>query len=128
MAWRSGSSKYAVVHNISEIYRPTINGYREKVLEALKDKADRAAKSELAKKIKVIKGFYTLEMAPPVSDNEMKKLFSDLALVKEFIQTGCYKFITVKQAWLLFLVGTEVGLWFYLGETIGKMHIVGYKV
>ncbi|XP_053601180.1 ATP synthase subunit g, mitochondrial-like [Plodia interpunctella] len=120
-------TKYAYIHNVAEIYRPTINGYREKTLEALKEKAERAAKSELGKKIKVLKGFYTLEMAPPTG-NEMQKLQSDLALVKEFIKTGCYKFITVRQAWLLILVGTEIGLWFYLGETIGKMHLVGYKV
>lgn len=52
----------------------------------------------------------------------------DIELVKEFIKKGCYKYITVRQAWLLFLVCTEVGLWFFLGETIGKFHIVGYKV
>ncbi|KAJ0181060.1 hypothetical protein K1T71_003145 [Dendrolimus kikuchii] len=90
-------------------------------------KAEIAKQSEMAKKLKVAKGYWTLEMAPPGAD-EMQRLQSDLALAKEFMKTGCYKFLTVKQAWLLFLVVIEVALWFYLGETIGKMHVVGYKI
>ncbi|KAG6463692.1 hypothetical protein O3G_MSEX014022 [Manduca sexta] len=49
-------------------------------------------------------------------------------MLVEFMRSGCYRYLTIKQAWLLFLVGTEVTLWFFLGETIGKMHLVGYKV
>ncbi|KAL0850343.1 hypothetical protein ABMA28_012173 [Loxostege sticticalis] len=112
---------------IAEIYKPAISRNKEKLIEIMKEKAAQARQSEIAKKIKVAKGYYTLEMAPP-SGGEMQKLLADLALVKEFFKSGCFKYLTVRQAWLLILVGTEVGLWFFLGETIGKMHIVGYKV
>lgn len=57
-----------------------------------------------------------------------QQIKNDIKLVKEFFGSGAYKQLTVKQAWLLLLVSTEVGMWFFLGETIGKMHIVGYKV
>lgn len=57
-----------------------------------------------------------------------QQVLTDLAVAKEFIFSGAYKSLTVKQMWLLFLVCVEIGMWFYLGETIGKMHIVGYKV
>ncbi|XP_026764602.1 ATP synthase subunit g, mitochondrial-like [Galleria mellonella] len=120
-------SRFSTFLNITEVYKPTLTRNNEKIMNLIKEKTAQASKSELVKKIRVAKEYYRLEMAPPTA-NEMQKLQADLALVKEFIQSGCYKFLTVKQAWLLFLVGTEVALWFYLGETIGKMHIVGYKV
>lgn len=43
-------------------------------------------------------------------------------------KTGAWKQQTVKQATLNFLVGVEVLMWFYIGECIGKRHIVGYDV
>lgn len=36
--------------------------------------------------------------------------------------------MTVREAWLNALVATEIGCWFYVGECIGKRHIVGYVV
>ncbi|KAL7738917.1 hypothetical protein ACLKA6_016920 [Drosophila palustris] len=34
----------------------------------------------------------------------------------------------VKEAWLNTLVTAEVIFWFYIGECIGKRHLVGYNV
>ncbi|KAM3966821.1 ATP synthase subunit g, mitochondrial [Aphomia sociella] len=119
--------RFTIFHNITEVYKPAMTRNKEKIMELIKEKTAEISKSELAKKIQVAKGYYSLEMAPPTA-NELQKLQADVALVKEFIQSGCYKFLTMRQAWLLFLIITEIGLWFYLGETIGKMHIVGYKV
>ncbi|XP_075979107.1 ATP synthase F(0) complex subunit g, mitochondrial-like isoform X2 [Anticarsia gemmatalis] len=113
------------MHELSEVYKPTITRNKEKLIELIKEKAEHASKSELARKMKVLKGFYTLEMAPPM---EMQKLTQDLKLAQEFFKTGAVMHLTVKQAWLLFLVGLEVSLWFYIGETIGKGRIVGYVV
>ncbi|KAH9639942.1 hypothetical protein HF086_002856, partial [Spodoptera exigua] len=90
-------------------------------------KAEAATKSELAKKMKVLKGFYTVELSPP-RGSEFVKFAADLALAREFLKNKCYLHITVRQAWLLFLVGLEITMWFFLGETIGKRHIVGYSV
>nr|XP_026484855.1 ATP synthase subunit g, mitochondrial-like [Vanessa tameamea] len=115
---------------LSELSNINIPAFRQRNIELkefLKEKSSKALQSEWGRKISVAKGFYQLEISLPKSA-EMKKLQEDLDLVKEFIRSGCYKFITVRQAWLLFLVSLEVILWFFLGETLGKMHIVGYKV
>ncbi|CAH0600656.1 unnamed protein product [Chrysodeixis includens] len=120
-------SRLALLHEIPAIYKPNIVRKKEEIMELLREKAEIASKSELARRMRVLKGFYTLEMAPP-NMQEMEKLRADLALAQEFIKTNCFKFITVRQAWLLFLVCLEIVLWFFLGETIGKFHIVGYAV
>jgi len=36
--------------------------------------------------------------------------------------------VTVAEAWLNVLVTVEVITWFYMGEVIGRRHLVGYKV
>ncbi|KAK9675242.1 Mitochondrial ATP synthase g subunit [Popillia japonica] len=41
---------------------------------------------------------------------------------------GKWKQTTVREAWLNTLVTIEVLCWFYVGECIGKRHIVGYNV
>ncbi|XP_041523845.1 ATP synthase subunit g, mitochondrial-like [Microtus oregoni] len=43
-------------------------------------------------------------------------------------KTGSFKHLTVKEAVLNGLVATEVWMWFYVGEIIGKRGIVGYDV
>ncbi|XP_046976767.1 ATP synthase subunit g, mitochondrial-like [Vanessa cardui] len=119
--------KSILLSELSSINLPTFRQRNIELKEFLKEKSSKALQSEWGRKISVAKGFYQLELSLPKSA-EMKQLQVDFALAKEFIKSGCYKFITVKQAWLLFLVSLEVMLWFFLGETIGKMHIVGYKV
>ncbi|KAH0518039.1 ATP synthase subunit g, mitochondrial [Microtus ochrogaster] len=50
---------------------------------------------------------------------------------KKIIQsakTGSFKHLKVKEAVLNGLVATEVWMWFYVGEIIGKRGIVGYDV
>ncbi|XP_022828609.1 ATP synthase subunit g, mitochondrial-like [Spodoptera litura] len=119
-------SRLALMIEITDVYRPHISTHKEKLMGLIKEKAEAATKSELAKKMKVLKG-YKVEFSPP-RPAELTKLFADLELVQEFFSNKCYNYITVRQAWLLFLVGTEILMWFFLGETIGKRHIVGYKV
>ncbi|XP_037300658.1 ATP synthase subunit g, mitochondrial isoform X2 [Manduca sexta] len=120
--------KMAVVTDVVEVYKQAISKQRKKFTDLLNKKLDDVRKSELARKIEVAKGFYRVEIAPPTTAEEMMKLRTDIRVLIEFMRSGCYRYLTVKQAWLLFLVGTEVTLWFFLGETIGKMHLVGYKV
>nr|XP_058913488.1 ATP synthase subunit g, mitochondrial-like [Kogia breviceps] len=43
-------------------------------------------------------------------------------------QTVSFKQLTVKEALLNGLVATEVWMWFYVGEIIGKHGIIGYDV
>ncbi|XP_004928570.2 ATP synthase subunit g, mitochondrial isoform X1 [Bombyx mori] len=119
-------SKISLFQQWTEVNMPLKS--KEKIKDLLQEQIENAKRSKLAEKMKTAKGFYTLEMAPPSSSEEMAKLKEDLKLFQEFMKSGCYKHLTVKQAWLLFLISTEIGLWFFLGETIGKFHIVGYQV
>ncbi|XP_035430579.2 ATP synthase subunit g, mitochondrial [Spodoptera frugiperda] len=125
-------SRLALMTEITDVYRPHITIDKEKLIGLIKEKAEAAAKSELAKKMKVLKGFYVAEFKPPLSlpprPAELNKLLADLKLTQEFFKNKCYLYITVRQAWLLFLVCFEVWMWFFIGETIGKRHLVGYKV
>ncbi|XP_031838663.1 ATP synthase F(0) complex subunit g, mitochondrial [Nomia melanderi] len=68
-----------------------------------------------------------VELAPPK--------ISDIPAIKNGIQnlvqsakSGKYKEVTVREAWLNTLVTIEVLCWFFIGECIGKRHIVGYDV
>lgn len=68
-----------------------------------------------------------VELTPPTP--------ADLPVIRDNIKrlvngarTGAYKNVTVREAWLNTLVSMEVIFWFYIGECIGKRHIVGYKV
>jgi hypothetical protein len=36
--------------------------------------------------------------------------------------------VTVKEAVTNALVAVEIGCWFYLGEMIGRRHIIGYSI
>ncbi|XP_063634602.1 neurofilament medium polypeptide-like [Cydia splendana] len=123
-------SRMQIVYELAEVYKGEAlrNRKLSQLMELIKEKTERAAKSELAAKLRVAKGYYTVEMAPPSSAGELKQLKEEINMVRKFMSSKGYKDLTVKQAWLLFLVGIEVGLWFFLGETIGKFHIVGYKV
>lgn len=43
-------------------------------------------------------------------------------------KTGKWKTFTIREAGLNTLVAIEIWCWFFVGECIGKHHIVGYKV
>lgn len=43
-------------------------------------------------------------------------------------KTAKWKNFTVREAGLNTLVAIEIWCWFFVGECIGKLHIVGYKV
>lgn len=82
-----------------------------------------AAKPQL----NIIQRYARVEMAPPT--------FSDIPAARNSImkivhsaKTGAYKQLTVREAWLNTLVTIEVLCWFFVGECIGKRHIVGYDV
>ncbi|KAI5642484.1 mitochondrial ATP synthase g subunit domain-containing protein [Phthorimaea operculella] len=120
--------RLTLLYDVAEVYKPAINVRKEKLIEVIKEKAEIASKSKVGQKMRILKEYWKVEMAPPTSADEMRKLQMDLVIFKEFMTTGCWKCLTVKQAWLLFLVGLEVGLWFYLGETFGKFHLIGYNV
>ncbi|CAK1544391.1 unnamed protein product [Leptosia nina] len=68
-----------------------------------------------------------VELAPP-KPSEISQIKAGIAKLLSSARTGAWKQQTVKQATLNTLVGAEVLFWFYVGECIGKRHIVGYNV
>ncbi|XP_060821680.1 ATP synthase subunit g, mitochondrial-like [Bombus pascuorum] len=68
-----------------------------------------------------------VELVPPkISDipaikNGISNIFS-AAKNKRYLD------LTVREAWLNTLVGIEILCWFFVGECIGKRHLIGYNV
>ncbi|XP_012266910.2 ATP synthase subunit g, mitochondrial [Athalia rosae] len=78
-------------------------------------------------KLAVFQQYAMVELTPPK--------FSDIPAIRAGIKNilssaknGSYRNLTVREAWLNTLVTVEVLCWFYVGEVIGKRHIVGYDV
>ncbi|XP_078538369.1 ATP synthase F(0) complex subunit g, mitochondrial isoform X2 [Lissotriton helveticus] len=68
-----------------------------------------------------------VELTPPSPAEIPKAIDSMKAMVKSF-QSGKLSQLTVKEALRNGLVATEVLMWFYIGEIIGKGSLIGYNV
>lgn len=68
-----------------------------------------------------------VELTPP-APADIPAIRQGIGRLINGARTGAYKNLTVKEAWLNTLVTAEVIFWFYIGECIGKRHLVGYKV
>ncbi|KAH0514161.1 ATP synthase subunit g, mitochondrial [Microtus ochrogaster] len=68
-----------------------------------------------------------VELVPPTPD-ELPAAIQSAKKIIQSAKTGSFKHLTVKEAVLNGLVATEVWMWFYVGEIIGKRGIVGYDV
>ncbi|CAI5768000.1 ATP synthase subunit g, mitochondrial [Podarcis lilfordi] len=68
-----------------------------------------------------------VELVPPTPAEIPKAIDGMKGLVKS-MQTGRIKQLTVKEALRNGLVATEVLMWFYIGEIIGKRGLIGYDV
>ncbi|NXA64119.1 ATP5L synthase, partial [Mohoua ochrocephala] len=68
-----------------------------------------------------------VELAPPTPAEIPRAIDSIKGLVRAF-QSGRLAQLTVKDALRNGLVATEVMMWFYIGEIIGKGGIIGYNV
>ncbi|XP_038208012.1 ATP synthase subunit g, mitochondrial [Zerene cesonia] len=78
-------------------------------------------------KFAIFMKYAKVELAPP-KPSEIPQIRAGLAKLISSAKSGAWKQQTVKQATLNTLVGAEVLFWFYVGECIGKRHIVGYNV
>ncbi|XP_054004886.1 ATP synthase subunit g, mitochondrial-like [Hylaeus anthracinus] len=68
-----------------------------------------------------------VELVPPkVSD--IPAIKNGIAKLINGVKTGAYLNVTVREAVLNTLVTTEVLCWFFVGECIGKRHLIGYNV
>ncbi|CAF94261.1 unnamed protein product [Tetraodon nigroviridis] len=68
-----------------------------------------------------------VELVPPSPSEVSKAVEAASGLVKSY-QAGRLGQTTVKEALRNGLVTTEVLMWFYIGECVGKGGIVGYDV
>ncbi|XP_014672248.1 PREDICTED: ATP synthase subunit g, mitochondrial-like [Priapulus caudatus] len=68
-----------------------------------------------------------VEMTPPSPAEfpAVQKGFQNLATAW---RTQKWKELSVREGWQNTLVGAEIVFWFFVGEVIGRRHIVGYKV
>jgi F-type H+-transporting ATPase subunit g len=71
--------------------------------------------------------YAAIELTPP-SPGDLPAIKNGIVKLVSGARTGAWKNLTVRDAWLNSLVAMEVCFWFYVGEVIGKRHLVGYKV
>ncbi|XP_038634740.1 ATP synthase subunit g, mitochondrial, partial [Scyliorhinus canicula] len=68
-----------------------------------------------------------VELTPPTPGEIPVAVESFKNLVASF-KAGQYKHTTVKDALRNALVVTEIVMWFYIGEVIGRRSLIGYNV
>ncbi|XP_061708335.1 ATP synthase subunit g, mitochondrial-like [Cydia pomonella] len=78
-------------------------------------------------KFAIFMKYAKVELAPPKL-GEIPQIKAGIGKLLSSAKSGAWKNQTVKEATLNTLVGMEVLFWFYIGECIGKRHIVGYDV
>lgn len=78
-------------------------------------------------KLKVFQAYARVELVPP-SPSELPAVKKSISHLINAAKNGHYKELTMREAWLNTLVAIEVYCWFFVGECIGKRHIVGYDV
>ncbi|XP_066581042.1 ATP synthase subunit g, mitochondrial [Prorops nasuta] len=83
--------------------------------------------TESKPKLSIIARYAKVELTPP-SFSDIPAIRSGISNLLQSAKSGRYRDLTVREAWLNTLVATEVICWFYIGECIGKRHIIGYNV
>ncbi|KAI8438017.1 hypothetical protein MSG28_010673 [Choristoneura fumiferana] len=78
-------------------------------------------------KFAIFMKYAKVELAPPKL-SELPQIKAGIGKLLSSAKSGAWRDLTVKQATLNTLVGAEVLFWFYIGECIGKRHLVGYDV
>ncbi|XP_029163155.1 ATP synthase subunit g, mitochondrial [Nylanderia fulva] len=68
-----------------------------------------------------------VELTPPTL-KDIPAIRSGFSKLIQGAKTGRYREVTVREAVINTLVAVEIYCWFFVGECIGKRHIVGYKV
>lgn len=85
------------------------------------------AEPQVRPALEVFWKYAQVELIPP-TPAEIPEIRTRIQnLIKGFKEADWRK-TTVRDAWLNTLVSAEVACWFFMGEIIGKRHVVGYKV
>ena len=83
--------------------------------------------AEAKPKLRVAAQYAKVELVPPTIA-EIPQIHSSIGKLIHSAKTGAYRDLTVKEAWLNTLVAIEIYCWFFIGECIGKRHLIGYNV
>ncbi|KAF2885062.1 hypothetical protein ILUMI_21117 [Ignelater luminosus] len=83
--------------------------------------------AEAQPKFQTFLKYAKVELIPP-SPADIPQIRAGIGKIITGARTGAWKQTPVREAWLNTLVTVEVICWFFVGECIGKRHIVGYKV
>ncbi|XP_025415627.1 ATP synthase subunit g, mitochondrial-like [Sipha flava] len=68
-----------------------------------------------------------VELTPPKL-SDLPEVKNEISKIIQTAKSGRWKNITVKDATINSLVAIEVLMWFYVGECIGKRHLIGYDI
>ena len=78
-------------------------------------------------KLKTFVRYARVELIPP-NPTEIPQIIGGFKGLVVAAKNGHWKRLTVREAWLNTLVATEVICWFFVGECIGRRHLIGYDV
>ncbi|XP_054159322.1 ATP synthase subunit g, mitochondrial-like [Oppia nitens] len=68
-----------------------------------------------------------VELIPP-NPTEIPQIVAGFKNLVTGVRSGRWRQLSVSQAWLNTLITVEVVCWFFVGEVIGKRHLIGYDV
>ncbi|XP_066154340.1 ATP synthase subunit g, mitochondrial [Euwallacea fornicatus] len=68
-----------------------------------------------------------VELTPP-TPADIPQIRAGIGRLVSAAKNGNWKNVTVRDGFVNSLIAIEVWCWFYVGECIGKRHIVGYDV
>lgn len=83
--------------------------------------------AEATPRLQTFVKYAKVELTPPTLA-DIPEIRSGIGRLINGARTGRWKDVTVREGWVNTLVTIEVLCWFYVGECIGKRHIVGYDV
>lgn len=77
--------------------------------------------------LQVWQQYAKVELTPPTL-RDIPAIRNGFAKLIESAKSGRYRDVTVREAFINTLVAAEIYCWFFIGECIGKRHLIGYKV
>ncbi|CAG2172202.1 unnamed protein product [Oppiella nova] len=78
-------------------------------------------------KLRTFVRYARVELTPP-NPTEIPQIIGSFTSLVRSARTGGWRQLTVREAWLNTLVTVEVLCWFFVGECIGRRHLIGYDV